>query len=289
MAVAGILYLVATPIGNLDDISARALATLRSVDFIAAEDTRHSRALLDHYGIVKPLVACHEHNQDRIGETLLARIAGGESAALIADAGTPLINDPGYPLVRVARERGFRVSPIPGPCALIAALAASGLPTDRFCFEGFPPRTAVARRKRLAELRGEPRTLVFYESSHRIADFCADLGAVLPAQRPVVVARELSKLHETIVSTRAGEVAELVRETAYMEKGEFVVVVGGAEAADGAELSVEQERVLALLLEECSVKTAAALTARITGARKETAYRAALALRQESSPKAEGC
>lgn len=277
----GILYLVATPIGNLDDISARALRTLESVDFIAAEDTRHSRALLDRYGIAKPMVALHEHNEDRAAAAVLARIASGESAALISDAGTPLINDPGYPLVHAARAQGLTVSPIPGPCALIAALSASGLATDRFAFEGFPPRQSAARRKLLGDLIDDPRTLVFYESSHRILAFCEDIGAVLPGQRAVVIARELTKLHETIVATTASAVAALVRDTPHMEKGEFVVLLAGAEpvAAD-AGLSAEQERVLGLLLEECSVKTAATLTARIAGARKETAYRAALALRQ---------
>ena len=285
VATGGILYLVATPIGNLDDISARALRTLEAVDFIAAEDTRHSRALLDRYGISKPLVALHEHNEDRVATVLLERIAGGESAALISDAGTPLINDPGYPLVRAARARGLKVSPIPGPCALIAALSASGLATGRFAFEGFPPRHGSARRKLLGELKDDPRTLVFYESSHRILDFCRDIGAVLPAGRPVVIARELTKLHETIVATSAAELAALVCDTPHMEKGEFVVVVAGAEAAAAdAVLTAEQERVLGLLLEECSVKTAAALTARITGARRETAYRAALALRQQAEP-----
>ncbi|NJD07733.1 MAG: 16S rRNA (cytidine(1402)-2'-O)-methyltransferase [Methylococcaceae bacterium] len=281
MPSGGILYLVATPIGNLDDISARALRILQAVDFIAAEDTRHSRALLDRYGIARPLVALHEHNEDRVAAALLERIAGGESAALISDAGTPLINDPGYPLVSAARARGLTVSPIPGPCALIAALSASGLATDRFAFEGFPPRHSSARRRLLTDLKDDSRTLVFYESSHRILAFCEDIGAVLPNRREVVIARELTKLYETIVTTRAADAAALVRDTPHMEKGEFVVMIAGAEpvVAD-AGLSAEQERVLRLLLEECSVKTAAALTARITGARRETAYQAALVLKQ---------
>jgi len=279
----GILYLVATPIGNLADFSVRAVETLRQVDFIAAEDTRHSRPLLDHYGIATPVVALHEHNEDAVSARLLERLQAGESAALISDAGTPLINDPGFPLVRLARQRGVRVEPIPGPCALIAALSASGLPTDRFTFEGFPPRTASARRGLLETLASDPHTLVFYESSHRILDFVRDIAAVFPPERPVTIARELTKLHETIITTTAGAAPESLVADPNMQRGEFVVIIQGAPPAATAtdSLTDEQARILDVLLEQCSVKSAVGLCVRITGARKELAYRAALAWKEK--------
>ncbi len=273
----GILYLVATPIGNQADFSFRAVAVLQGVDFIACEDTRHSRPLLERYGIIKPLTALHEHNEDTASSKLLDRLEQGESMALISDAGTPLINDPGFPLVRLATERGLRVVPVPGACALVAALSASGLPAARFAFEGFPPRTSSARRALLESLADDARTLIFYESSHRVLDFLKDIAQVFPPQRQVVVARELTKLHETILRCKVSAAVSYVEADPNMEKGEFVVLLEGASAQKTKEeLTSEQGRVLALLLEECSVKTAAALTAKITGARKELAYQAAL-------------
>ncbi|MDD5033207.1 MAG: 16S rRNA (cytidine(1402)-2'-O)-methyltransferase [Methylococcaceae bacterium] len=278
----GILYLVATPIGNLADISFRAVETLNGVDFIACEDTRHSRPLLERYGIVKPLTALHEHNEDAAADRLLERLGRGESMALISDAGTPLINDPGFPLVRLAAERGFPIVPIPGPCALTAALSASALPTDRFAFEGFPPRTASARRALLEELLDDPRTLIFYESSHRILDFVRDIAQVFPAERRIVIARELTKLHETIARAWVGEACALIENDPNMQRGEFVVLLQGASPKPGKDdLTHEQMRVLKLLLDECSVKTASSLTAKITGARKELAYQAALRLTEK--------
>ena len=284
---AGILYLVATPIGNLKDLSQRALDTLRSVDFIAAEDTRHSGRLLVHFGINKPLVSLHEHNEDAAFEALLDRIDSGQSAALVSDAGTPLISDPGYPLVRSAVARGIRVSPVPGPCALVAALSASGLPTDRFRFEGFPPRNSAARRKLLESLTAERATLVFYESSHRITDFCADIEVVFPGDRPVTLARELTKLHETITQITAAQLTAHLREAPYADKGEFVVMIAGSrEEADRHPLSDDQIHVLKLLLEECSVRTAVTLACRITGARRDLVYPKALEL--QAAAKADG-
>lgn len=278
----GILYLVATPIGNLADFSFRAVAVLQAVDFIACEDTRHSRALLERYGIGKPLAALHEHNEDAASARLVERLAQGESMALISDAGTPLINDPGFPLVRLALARGLQVVPVPGACALVAALSASGLPADRFAFEGFPPRTAPARRALLESLADDPRTLVFYESSHRVAEFVKDIARVFPGERRLVIARELTKLHETLLRCEVAQAQDLIESDPYMQKGEFVVLLQGAPAARGGEaLTAEQERVLKLLLEECSVKTAAALAAKITGARKELAYQAALRLAEK--------
>jgi 16S rRNA (cytidine1402-2'-O)-methyltransferase len=274
----GILYLVATPIGNLGDFSRRAQEVLQAADFIACEDTRHSRPLLERYGIAKPLIALHEHNEDAAAERLLRRVENGETMALISDAGVPLVSDPGFPLVRLARARGVRVTPIPGPCALITALSASGLPTDRFAFEGFPPRGGSARRALLQSLLDDARTLIFYESSHRVLDFVRDIAAVFPAERPAAIARELTKLHETIVLTTAGAAPALLEADPNMQKGEFVVLLQGAPPEKDREaLNAEQTRVLRLLLEECSVKTAAALTAKIAGARKDIAYRTALA------------
>jgi 16S rRNA (cytidine1402-2'-O)-methyltransferase len=273
---------VATPIGNLADFSFRAVETLQKVDLIAAEDTRHSRPLLNRYGIAKPMVALHEHNEDATALRLIDRLLSGESVALISDAGTPLINDPGFPLVRLARERGIQVTPIPGACALIAALSASGLPSDRFAFEGFPPRTAAARRSHLETLQDDPRTLIFYESSHRVLEFAKDIADIFPKQRQVVIARELTKLYETIVQASAGEACALIEADPNMRRGEFVILVQGASATRRHnQLTHEQVRVLKLLLEECSVKTAAALTAKITGVRKEIAYKAALKLEEK--------
>ena len=275
----GILYLVATPIGNLADLSFRAVAVLQGVDFIACEDTRHSRPLLERHGIIKPLAALHEHNEDTASKKLMDRLEKGESMALISDAGTPLINDPGFPLVRLAIERNLRVVPVPGACALVAALSASGLPTVRFAFEGFPPRTSSARRALLQNLADNSGTLIFYESSHRVLEFLKDIASVFPPQRSIVIARELTKLHETFLRCKVEEAPILVEADQNMEKGEFVVLLEGAtQHKHHEELTSEQTRVLKLLLEECSVKTAASLTAKITGARKELAYQAALKL-----------
>jgi 16S rRNA (cytidine1402-2'-O)-methyltransferase len=283
----GILYLVATPIGNLADLTFRAAEILRKADVIACEDTRHSRPLLDRYGIAKPLIAFHEHNEDAAAARLVERLKGGESVALVSDAGTPLINDPGFPLVRLAREAGVKVVPIPGPCALIAALTASGLPTDRFAFEGFPPRKSSARQAALTDLRNDPRTLIFYESSHRVLDWLRDVATVFPPERRLVIARELTKHFETIAATTVGEAPALMERDPDMGKGEFVLLLEGAPtAAPSAELTPEQERILRILLDECSLKSAVALTAKITGARREHVYRAAL--RQTDGGKKDG-
>jgi 16S rRNA (cytidine1402-2'-O)-methyltransferase len=278
-----VLYLVATPIGNLGDISFRAVEILKSVDLIAAEDTRHSRPLLDRYGIDRPLFALHEHNERQASDRLMDRLKAGQRIALISDAGTPLINDPGFPLVSRARAAGLTVTPLPGACALTAALSASGLSTARFAFEGFAPRTAAARRRLFESLAAEERTLVFYEASHRIRDCIADIAAVFPVDRRVVVARELTKLHESFLCGAAAEMPALMdRRAPENRKGEFVVVIEGASPAPAATgPSPEALRVLKLLLEECTVKSAAGLAARITGARREDLYQAALELRRD--------
>mgnify|MGYP003440461415 FL=1 len=273
----GTLYVVATPIGNLDDISARALRTLSEVVLIAAEDTRHSARLLQHFGIATPLQACHEHNEREHGGRFIGRLQAGDDVALISDAGTPLISDPGYHLVRQARAAGVRVVPIPGACALVAALSAAGLPSDRFIFEGFLPAKMAGRRTRLEMLREEPRTLIFYEAPHRILECIEDLCAIFGGERLAVLGRELTKTFETLKGLPLGELREWVAADSNQQRGECVLLVAGWEAPQGDDqLSVAALRVLDLLLAELPLKRAAALAAEITGVRKNLLYQAAL-------------
>ena len=268
---AGTLHVVATPIGNLDDLSPRALATLRGVAAICAEDTRHTRQLLSHFGIEQSLVALHEHNEAGIAERVVARLLAGESLALVSDAGTPLVSDPGYRLVAAARAAGVRVSPVPGPSALIAALSVAGLPSDRFAFEGFLPAKAGARRERLSRLAGEPRTLIFYESSHRIEDTLADAVAVLGADRPAAIARELTKLFETVLSGGLGELQARVAADPDQRKGEFVLMVQGVADETEAQIA-EGRRLYALLNAHLPPSTAAKLAAEMSGAPRKALY-----------------
>lgn len=268
---AGTLHVVATPIGNLNDLSPRALETLRGVAAICAEDTRHTRQLLSHFGIEQSLVALHEHNESGIAERIVARLQAGESLALVSDAGTPLVSDPGFRLVAAARAAGIRVSPVPGPCALIAALSVAGLPSDRFAFEGFLPAKAGARRERLAQLAGETRTLIFYESSHRIEETLADAAAAFGADRPAAVARELTKLFETVLSGGLGELHARVAADPDQRKGEFVLLVQGV-ADDTEAKTAEGRRVYALLNAHLPPSTAAKLAAEITGAPRKALY-----------------
>lgn len=273
----GTLYVVATPIGNLDDISARALRILGEVALIAAEDTRHSARLLQHFGIATPLAACHEHNERDQGGRFLARLQAGEDVALISDAGTPLISDPGYHLVRQARSAGVPVVPVPGACALIAALSAAGLPSDRFIFEGFLPAKAVGRRARLEQVKEEPRTLIFYEAPHRILECLEDMQAVFGDERPALLARELTKTFETLKGLPLAELRAWVAADSNQQRGECVVLVAGWQAPeDDAAVSSEALRVLDLLLAEMPLKRAAALAAEITGVRKNLLYQVAL-------------
>lgn len=275
----GKLYVVATPIGNLADISFRAVDTLKQVDLIAAEDTRHVKMLLQHYGITNKLVSLHQHNEDRASEGLLEKLLAGQSIALVSDAGTPLLSDPGMPLVKRVKEAGLDVVPIPGACALIAALSAAGLPVTQFSFAGFSPRTSSARKAFFAEQGMSPVTWIFYESSHRILASLQDMAEVLPIDREIVIAREITKLHETIVKTSLGHALELVEQDDNMRKGEFVVIVSGA-VVDKTEQDItpEQQKILGVLLKECSIKTAVAMAVEITGARKKRLYQAALAM-----------
>lgn len=270
-AATGRLWVVATPIGHLDDMSARAVEVLKRVERIAAEDTRHSAPLLARYGIATPTTALHEHNEREEVERLLARLRAGGELALISDAGTPLISDPGFRLVRAARAAGVTVSPVPGPCAAIAALSVAGLPSDRFVFEGFLPARAAARRERLAELAGEARTLVFYESSHRVRECLDDMAAVFGAARPAVLARELTKLFETVLDGTLAQLQARLAADPNQERGEFVLLVGGREAGEDERLT-EGRRVFALLREELPPARAAKLAAAITGAPRKELY-----------------
>jgi len=267
----GQLWVVATPIGHRDDFSARAVETLRNVAVIAAEDTRHSRPLLIHYNIDTPTIALHEHNEREVVDAVVRRLQGGESVALISDAGTPLISDPGFRLVRAARAVGIRCIPVPGACAAIAALSVAGLPSDRFVFEGFLPPKAAARRSRLQELAGDARTLMFYESSHRVAESLADMRDVFGAQREAVLARELTKLFETVIGEPLGELAARVAADPDQQRGECVVLVAGCgEEVD--ERLAEGQRVFAILSEELPPSKAAKLAAAITGASRKALY-----------------
>lgn len=279
----GVLYVVATPIGNLRDISERAIATLKDVARIAAEDTRHSARLLSQYGIDTPMVAVHEHNEREITPQLLERLAAGDDLALISDAGTPLVSDPGFCLVRAARAAGYRVVPVPGPAACIAALSVSGLPADHFVFEGFLPVRPAARRKRLQALLREERTLVFHESSHRIVECLADMADILGAARPAVIARELTKLFETIESGGLAALLAWLQADPNQQKGEFVVLVQGAPPSGDDALDETARRVLEVLVAELPLRQAAALAAKITGVSRNALYAQALALKKNSS------
>ncbi|QWF70789.1 16S rRNA (cytidine(1402)-2'-O)-methyltransferase [Methylomonas paludis] len=273
----GKLYVVATPIGNLADFSFRAVETLKQVGLIAAEDTRHIKMLLQHYGINTPAQSLHQHNEAHASQHLIEKIQQGQSIALVSDAGTPLISDPGMPLVRLAQQQGIEVVPIPGACALIAALSACGLPVSRFTFEGFLPRTSSARKSFFQNKLTDASTWVFYESSHRIQAALTDMQEIYPADHPIAIAREITKLHETIIQAELAEISSKVATDENMRKGEFVVVVGGVEPDTEAKLlSAEENRILRALLQECSIKTAVALAVEITGQRKKLLYQAAL-------------
>lgn len=268
----GTLYVVATPIGNLADMTPRAVEVLKQVGRIAAEDTRHSAGLLRHFAISTPLFALHEHNERAISAEVIGRLQQGEDIALISDAGTPLVSDPGFPLVRLAHEAGLRVVPVPGASALIAALSAAGLPTDRFVFEGFLPPKAGTRRNLLAALRDERRTLIFYEAPHRVLECLEDLTAVFGPERLAVLARELTKTFETIRRAPLGNLLEFVRTDSDQQRGEVVLLVAGAPAPAADGLDDEARRIAGILAAELPVKQAAALAAQISGAKKNQIY-----------------
>ncbi len=275
----GVLYVVATPIGHLGDISERARQVLAEVDVVVAEDTRHSGQLLARLGIRRPMMSLHEHNEDRQKALVLARLAEGESIALVSDAGTPLISDPGFPLVRSAREQGFQVVPIPGPSAVITALSAAGLPTDRFLFLGFPPRMASARRTFLESVVRESATLVFYESGHRILGSLADLEQVFGSERRAVLARELTKMHETFLDAPISQLRKLVEADPDQRRGEMVLMVAGAQMADKEMATGFQvAQLLKVLLRYHPRKQAVVMAAEITGLRRNELYQQSLSL-----------
>ena len=267
----GTLFVVATPIGNLGDLAPRALETLRSVAAICAEDTRRTRQLLSYFGVERPLLALHEHNEEAMAARLVVRLSAGESLALVSDAGTPLVSDPGYRLVRAARAAGLRVSPLPGPCAAIAALSVAGLASDRFAFEGFLPAKGNARRDRLQRLAGEPRTLVFYESSHRVEAALADLAGTFGADRPAVLARDLTTLFERVLDGTLGELHARVAGDPDQRRGEYVLVVQGA-ADEAAGQLAEGRRLYARLSEHLPPSAAAKLAAELSGAPRKALY-----------------
>jgi len=279
-STAGALYVVATPIGNLKDLSRRAVEVLDGVDLILAEDTRHSAKLLAHYGIGTACRSFHDHNEARQVTQLVKRIADGGRVALISDAGTPLISDPGFRLVAALREQGHTIIPIPGPSAAICALSIAGLPTDRFCFEGFLPPRASARRRLLHSLSSEARTLIFYESPRRVLTTVSDLVAEFGAERPAVLAREMTKIHETVVSGTLVELRSWLETHPEQRRGEYVIVVAGAPPAreDDAATDAATRNLLRVLVDELPVKQAVAVAVRITGSKRNVLYRQAVAL-----------
>jgi 16S rRNA (cytidine1402-2'-O)-methyltransferase len=277
---AGVLYVVATPIGNMGDISARAREILAACSVVAAEDTRHSGLLLRELGLERPLVSLHEHNERARAGELVGRLRAGESIALVSDAGTPLISDPGYQLLRAALDAGIVVTPIPGPCAAIVALSAAGLPTDRFCFEGFLPARTIARRRRLAELAAETRTLVIYEAPHRLAVCFEDLAAACGESRPACIARELTKRFETFYRGSLGELAARAKNDADLRRGEAVVLVQGAPESEPGTARLDET--LQVMLRHLPPSAAAAAAAQLTGVRRNDAYERALAIAKKA-------
>ncbi|MGR5064842.1 16S rRNA (cytidine(1402)-2'-O)-methyltransferase [Photobacterium sp. DNB22_13_2] len=266
------LYIVPTPIGNLADITQRALDVLANVDLIAAEDTRHTSRLLTHFSISTRTFALHDHNEQQKADYLIEKLQAGTSIALVSDAGTPLISDPGYHLVNRCRQAGVKVVPLPGPCAVITALSGAGLPSDRFSFEGFLPPKSKGRRDRFQDLADDERTMIFYESPHRITDSLADMLAVLGPERQVVLARELTKTFETIHGAPLGELIDWLGEDSNRTRGEMVLLVAG-HRAEKEDLPADALRTLGLLVKELPLKKAAALTAEIHGVKKNALYK----------------
>ncbi len=268
------VYVVATPIGNLGDLSVRAIAMLDAVDFILSEDSRHSRRLLDTYGIITKLEPLHDHNEERIVPRLIDRlIKKCEACALISDAGTPLISDPGFKFVRGAAAAEIPVMAVPGPCAVTAALSVAALPTDRFVFEGFLPSRAQARAQRLTELQSDPRTLVFFEAPHRILDTLSSMQAAFGDDRDAAIARELTKKFESLYRGPLGSLVERVASDPDATRGEFVIMIAGRDEIPAAP---QAERVMAILLEEMDMKAAVRVAMTLTGLRRNELYQAGL-------------
>lgn len=276
----GTLYIVATPIGNLGDMVPRAIATLSAVSVIACEDTRHSKKLLDHFGIDKPCVAYHDHTDKKSSYNLLKRLANGEDVALISDAGTPLISDPGYRLVAEARAQGYSVIPVPGASAVVAALSVAGLPTDKFKFIGFLPAKSSQRKSALTDLKTAAETMVCYEAPHRIVDTLTDMATVFGAERPAFMAREITKTFETYLHGSLEELLEQVQADSNQQRGEIVLVIAG-HIGETDNVSVDAERILGLLLKELPLTKAASVTAKITGGDKKQLYQLGLSLQDK--------
>lgn len=279
----GTLFVVATPIGNLDDLSPRARQVLSDADLIAAEDTRHTGRLLSHFGIKSRQIALHDHNEDTVLVRIIADLKDGKSVALVSDAGTPLISDPGFRLLRAAHDAGIRVSPIPGPSAVVAALSVCGLPTDEFCFAGFLPGKKVARQKQLQTLVGESRTMIFYESVHRIVETMSDLRSTFAGERQVFIGRELTKLHEQCVRTDLQSAVAMLADGRIAARGEFVLVVAGCATEAGPLVEIGTEHLLQVLTAELPGKQAVAIAASLSGQSKNDLYRRMLALNAEKN------
>ena len=279
----GTLFVVATPIGNLDDLSPRARQVLSDADLIAAEDTRHTGRLLSHFGIKSRQIALHDHNEEAVLVRIIADLKDGKSVALVSDAGTPLISDPGFRLLRAAHDAGICVSPIPGPSAVVAALSVCGLPTDEFCFTGFLPGKKTARQKQLQTLAGESRTMIFYESVHRIVETTSDLCAAFAGERQVFIGRELTKLHEQCVRTDLQSAVAMLADGRIAVRGEFVLVVAGCSVEAGPLVEIGTEHLLQVLTAELPGKQAVAIAASLSGQSKNDLYRQMLALNAEKN------
>ena|SRR3990167_5766187 len=281
--ILGSLFIVATPLGNLQDMTLRAIDVLKTVDWIAAEDTRHSHYLLQHFSIATPCMSLHDFNERDRTEKIVELLRQGKSIALISDAGTPLISDPGFYLVRETRKHGIPIIPIPGACAAIAALCIAGLPTDRFVFEGFLPVKKALRTAHLTVLEQEERTMIFYEAPHRITETLLTLQEVFGDERQVVIARELTKMHETVYAGSLAAVIDMVRSDAHAEKGEMVVMIAGCQPGVMAEEKIAPRQIFKVLIGELPLSEAVKLTSKITGERKNVLYQLALEMRKDSS------
>lgn len=276
-----ILYIVATPIGNLNDISLRALDILKTVDFIACEDTRHTQLLLTHYGITTPVFSYHEHNEQKSTDKIIKLLQENKSIALVSDAGTPLISDPGYLLVKKIHACAIKICPIPGACAAITALSASGLPSDRFIFEGFLPAKSIARQNRLGELKTETRTLIFYEAPHRIEEMVEDLNLIFGNDRDVTLCRELTKTFETLYKSTLKKLSEWLSLSPDNKKGEFVVVVAGLPEDQKEELNhLKAQDLVKKLIIDLPLKKSVQISAELFQVSKNTLYQWALTLKR---------
>ena len=277
----GELYLVATPIGDMTDIAPRALDILNIVDIVAVEDKRRSSRLFSHFGIKTPMISYHDHSEEKQVKKIIDELLCGKSVALISDAGTPLISDPGFKLVNAAKDKSIKVSPIPGPCALIAAISASGLPSNRFIFEGFLPAKSIARITKIQNISADSRTIIFYEAPHRILETLIDMIKVIGPSRKIVLARELTKTYETFISGTLKGVLEVIEKDLNQQKGEIVIVLAGADSSEKKIETQDSKRILSVLLEDLPLKQAVSLGSKITGVQKNIFYKLALDLKKQ--------